>query len=178
MKKYFFGIVFIMAVSLFMGCQSKQEKDHDKLLRLEKALNDSAASFDKAKAIELRNAYLEYIKSWPQDSMNAAYTFKGAEFSMSLREFQKAIELFQRYYKAWPENPKAADCLFLVGFIYENELKNYNEARNSYAEFIQKYPQHPYADDAEILIQNLGKSPEELIREFEAKNAEKSEAKN
>lgn len=171
-------MLLCVAFSFFVGCQSKQEKDQEKLSRLETGLSDSASRYDKAKAIELRNAYLDYIKSWPKDSMNAAYTYKAAEISMSLRESQKAIELFQRYYKAWPENPKAADCLFLVGFIYENELKNYNEARNSYTEFIQKYPQHPYADDAEILIQNLGKSPEELIREFEARNAENSEGKN
>jgi hypothetical protein len=36
--------------------------------------------------------------------------------------------------------------------------------------FIQTYPDNEFADDAAISIENMGKTPEELIREFEAKN--------
>ncbi len=163
---------------LLTACQSKQEKDREKIDRMESFLKDTANAFDKTRAVEYRNALVDFCTQYPQDSMVASFTFRAAELSMNLHESQKAIDLFQRFLKAWPENPKAADALFLTAFIYENELKNYNQARNAYSEFVTKYPTHPFADDAEVLIRNLGKTPEELIREFEARNAETNPEKN
>jgi inosine/xanthosine triphosphate pyrophosphatase family protein len=36
-----------------------------------------------------------------------------------------------------------------------------------YELFLQKYPDNDFADDARISIENLGKTPEELIKQFE-----------
>lgn len=172
------GAVLCISGILLTSCQSKQEKDREKIDKMELVLKDTANAFDKTRAVEYRNALVEYCTTYPQDSMVASFTFRAAELSMNLHESQKAIDLFQRFQKAFPENPKAADALFLTAFIYENELKNYNQARNAYTEFISKFPDHPFADDAAVLIQNLGKSPEELIREFEARNAENKPGNN
>ena len=59
--------------------------------------------------------------------------------------------------------------MFLQAFVYENHVGDLSNAREKYIEFIQKYPEKDFADDAEICLQNLGKTPEELIREFEEK---------
>lgn len=173
MRKFTFIFIIMSAIVALLSCQNKQERDNDKIVKLEKAIQSDTSGFNKAKATELRNAYLDYVNAWPKDTIGASFLYKAGELSMSLHESMKAIELFQRYSKAWPEKPKAADCLFLIGFIYENDLGNYNQASNAYNEFIKKYPDHPFADDARILIQNLGKTPEELIREFEANNSNK-----
>jgi len=36
-----------------------------------------------------------------------------------------------------------------------------------YREFLQKYPNHEFADDAELSLKNLGKTPEELLEQFQ-----------
>ena len=53
-------------------------------------------------------------------------------------------------------------------FVLENQINDYDQAKNTYEVFIEEYPDHPMRDDAEYSIKNMGKSPEELIKEFEA----------
>jgi hypothetical protein len=48
-------------------------------------------------------------------------------------------------------------------------MKNLDKARETYLLFIEKYPADDFTRDAKLAIQNLGKTPEMLIREFEAK---------
>jgi len=89
---------------------------------------------------------------------------------MNLKMPQKAIQVFDRVLKNYPDYEKAAQCLFLKGYVYENEIGDLNTAKAIYKDFIAKYPDDEFADDAAVSIQNLGKSPEELIKEFEEKS--------
>jgi TolA-binding protein len=88
---------------------------------------------------------------------------------MNLLDPNKAIQIFDRILNEYPKFQKIPHCLFLKGFIYENELKNLDKARQIYQEFLMKYPNHEFADDVQISLDNLGKSPEELIKEFQEK---------
>ncbi len=62
--------------------------------------------------------------------------------------------------------------MYLKAYVYENYLGDLEHAKMIYIEFLEKYPDNEFADDAEISIQNLGKSPEELIRQFEEQQAQ------
>jgi isocitrate lyase len=61
--------------------------------------------------------------------------------------------------------------LFLQGFISENGLKDTAAARKFYENFLKQYPNHKLASDVKISLNNMGKTPDELIREFEKKNS-------
>ena len=63
--------------------------------------------------------------------------------------------------------------MFLQGFIYETQLNDTSKARVIYEQVIQKYPNTQFAIDSKASIDNLGKTPEQLIKEFEAKNKKK-----
>ncbi len=65
--------------------------------------------------------------------------------------------------------------MFLKGYVYENDLRDLETAKKIYEEFLVKYPDDEFADDAEISIKNLGKSPEELIKEFEEQQQKEGE---
>jgi hypothetical protein len=58
--------------------------------------------------------------------------------------------------------------LFLKGFVYENYLKNMDLAKKNYLLYIEKYPEGDYVKDARMSINNLGKTPDQMIMEFEA----------
>jgi hypothetical protein len=55
----------------------------------------------------------------------------------------------------------------MAAFTYENTLGNIGKANEFYTKFLDKYPDHELADDARTAIKFLGKSPEEMVREFE-----------
>ena len=71
---------------------------------------------------------------------------------------------------------KVPECYFLKGFVYENNIKDIKQARIAYTEFITKFPNHDLRDDAEISMKNLGKTPEQIVREFEENLKRKSDS--
>ena len=56
-------------------------------------------------------------------------------------------------------------ALFMTGFVYENDLMDLKNAKASYESFLKRYPNDPdFADDAQMALKMLGKSPEEIIK--------------
>ncbi len=164
-------LILALAVA-FASCGSSNEKDAAEIKTAEDTLFSSSEGFiDKAKALELVDLYVDYANSYPDDSMAVEYLFKGAEFCLNLGEGQRAITLYDRVIQEYPDFRKVPECLFLKGYVYENYLGDLDNAKAIYLEFIEKYPDNEFADDAEISIQNLGKSPEALIRQFEEQQA-------
>lgn len=49
-------------------------------------------------------------------------------------------------------------------------MADYKNAEKYYKLFLEKYPNNDFTDDAEISLKNLGKTPEQLIEEFEEMN--------
>ena len=83
-------------------------------------------------------------------------------------EPRKALELYQKVANGLPQHPKAPTALFMSGFVYENDLNDLNNAKAVYESFLQKYPNDPdFTDDAQNALKMLGKSPEEIIKQFE-----------
>ena len=85
----------------------------------------------------------------------------------------QAILYYDKITYTYPKFRKIAYCYFLEGFVYENQMNDLINAKKYYTLFITKYPTHPLTKDAKILIENLGKSPEELIKGFEEKQNKK-----
>jgi TolA-binding protein len=105
----------------------------------------------------------------PKGAENPTILHQAAETARSIKSFPKALELYQRIYNQYPSSDRAPQALFLHGFTLDNDLKKYDEAKVQYEAFIKKYPDNDFADDAAFLLENLGKSEEELIRNFQKK---------
>lgn len=60
-------------------------------------------------------------------------------------------------------------------FTLDSDLKRLDEAKALYEQFVADYPDDDFVDDAHILLENLGKDDEEIIRSFTEKNAEAEE---
>jgi tetratricopeptide (TPR) repeat protein len=114
--------------------------------------------------------YLKFANSFPNDSMAPKCLFDAANISMSLNQYQRAINLYDTINTKYPTFKKAADCVFIRGFIYDDKLKDTANARKMYQMVIDKYPNDSLAVQAKAAISILGKSYDEIIKEFEAKN--------
>ena len=159
-----------LIIVLFAACGPTKEDTLAKISKLEMQLFSSTnSSVNKIKANELVLLYLDFAEKYTEDSLVPNYLFKAADISMNIMESGKAIEIFDRIINNYPDYKKAPECLFLKGFVYENNLHDLVNAKKYYTKFIEQYPDNDFADDAKMSIKNLGKSPEELIREFEEK---------
>jgi outer membrane protein assembly factor BamD (BamD/ComL family) len=167
------GFLSVITVALFaLSCGSKPDKLSGEIKTLEDSLfSDATKMIDKKLAQELITRYIEFADVFPEHGETPAILFKAGDMAMNLNMAQQAIDLFDRIMDDYPSYEKAPQCLFLKGYIYENDFRDLETARKIYEEFLDKYPNDEFADDAEISIKNLGKTPEELIREFEEKAA-------
>jgi TolA-binding protein len=144
-----------------------------KITALEAKIADENFKMDEngmQTANELVAAYIDYAENFKKSAEAPDYLFKAADISLNINKSREALDLYNRIIYQYPDFKKVPECLFLVAYIYENYEQNFGKAKEVYEMFIAKYPNHDFADDAAISIQNMGKSPEELIRMFEEKN--------
>ncbi len=168
-----FLILFAVIVCASCGNQKEIKELSNAVAVLEaEVLSDTSSLADLIKAQELIQAYENYANALPEDSLAPEYLYKGAEIAMNLQMAGRAIEYYQRVLNNYPDFDKISYCLFLQAFIYENQMEEFETAKKLYKEFIQRYPNHPLADDAQVSIDNMGKSLEELIKAWEAKEKE------
>ena len=157
---------------IFASCSSPQQKMKSAIEEQEKEFFASQPGETKLAGV-LIDSYIDYVDNYPSDKESPAFLFKAADIAMNMNRPQQAIKLFQRIIAEYPDFDKLPQCLFLQGYVYENNLGNLQKAKEIYQEFLKKYPDDEFADDAKVSLENLGKSPEQLIKEFEEKSKKK-----
>jgi TolA-binding protein len=84
---------------------------------------------------------------------------------LSVREsLEKAVKIYRQVFDEYPNSTQAPTSLFMSAFILANELQKYHHAEVSYQLFLQKYPNHELANSAREELNNLGLSPEEILK--------------
>lgn len=99
----------------------------------------------------------------------AVVLHKAGETARTLSNHKKAIEIYDWILDDYPNHEKTAQALFLKAFTYDNNMKDPKTAKSLYELFLQKYPNDDFADDTKFLLENIGKSDEEIIKGFEKK---------
>lgn len=130
-------------------------------------MTDTTLQVDRAIAERLIEKSLLFVDKFPNDSQSAGYLFKTAELYVGIGSYQQAVQCFARMQQEYAKHPKVPTALFLQGFTFENHLQDVSNAKKCYSAFLQQYPKHELAEQVTLLLKNLDKSPEDLIREFQ-----------
>ena len=126
---------------------------------------------DQGTAMFAMRVYDEYASYVPDEQKSPDYLFKAGELANSMQLSQPALGYFTRLTNKYPSYKNTPYAIFMQGMIYDDQLKDTAGARKMYKQVIEKFPNTQLAKDAETSIGHLGKSVEELVREFEQKNA-------
>lgn len=170
-------LLLFLAVLAFLtaGCGPTREKTVKNISVLEKQLySGQSMSFNRQKADSLLNLYEKFVTRYPKDTLAPKYLFQAAGLAMTLGDGKKSLALYEEFMKDFPDNPKAQVCLFFKAYIYENLIANFDKAKETYLLFIEKYPENEFVKDARVALMNIGKSPDQLVREFEIRQKEES----
>lgn len=162
--------IFVVPILLLVlvSCSPSRDKDVTAIHNIEKRLfSPDATSLDKESADSLLILYSAFIKNFPSDTLTKNYMFKAGSLYMNTGNGKKALEMFDLYRAGYPNDPRAAMCLFFSAYIYENIMQNLDKAQELYILFIEKYPHHDFTDDAQMALNNLGKTPDQMVKEFE-----------
>ena len=169
-------IIIIASVSLF-SCSTGREKMSGEISKMESEMK-STQKVDSSAVIELLSAYQNFSSKYPGDSLSPEYLYRAAGMAAGFNHGTQAIDLYESITHTYPEYKKLPECYFMEAFTYENTLGNIGKAGELYRQFLIKYPDHELADDAQVAIKFLGKSPEEMVREFEKINTESGKIVN
>ena len=173
-------VLIILSLTILSSCQNNTSGDgnnervsEEQISALEEELfNSQSMRLDKRKALDLVNLYEDFADGNPDDPRSADYLFRAADISINLNRPTKTIALFDKLMGRYPTHEKAPTALFLKGFVMEDQMQDYEGAGEVYELFLEKYPNSSFADDAEMSLKNLGKTPEQLIEEFEMQEKE------
>lgn len=163
--------IFIGSIIIVASCGNNKKQVLEKIYTLEKnIMNDSTKAIDESKANAMTDAYMEYATKFPEDSLCPEFLFKAAQLQISLAAYNKAIENLDLIISKYSTFHKLAHAMFMKAFVLDYHIKDTFRALKAYQEFIARFPEHEFADDAQISITMLGKSDDEIIKEFENKN--------
>lgn len=171
MKRYLF---LLLPFLLIAGCAESDPREAllQQIQTVETALYEKPlAPVDREKAAELVGYYLEYADAYHADSLSPEYLFRAADITSNLFEPGMAVMYLDRLMINYPDYPRFSRVLFTKAFVLENQLGKMDLARELYEEFLIRFPEDVLAKDVREALGNIGKTPEELIREFEKNQA-------
>ncbi len=165
-------LAFALFLPIFMACNADAPaKLTQKLIDLDKAMGGAYVT-DKTKAEEFVKTS-EQLAALVEKTNTDQYVdvlLKAAGLAKNIGNPKKSIELYQRVADGLPQHPKAPTALFMMGFVYETDMNDLEKAKATYEYFLQKYPNDPdFADDAKSSLALLGRSAEDIIKEFKEK---------
>ncbi|MFA6261409.1 MAG: tetratricopeptide repeat protein [Bacteroidia bacterium] len=159
-------IFTLVALVLFSACDSPKEKAMAEI----KAMEGQDSLFSPEHIEKLKKSYLEFAEKYPDDELAPEFMFKAAQRCNVMAQHLEAIELFNRIMEKYPNHHISEEALFLQGYIYENSLHDEAQATRVYTDFIKKYPKSELTEDAQLALQNMGKTPEEIFESFKEKD--------
>jgi TolA-binding protein len=106
---------------------------------------------------------------YPNDTLAAMPLYRAAEVVRALNDPKQTAAIYQKVYNSYPTFSKAPEALFMLGFTFDEDLGDLEKARSTYNDFLFKFPNHSFADDTQMLLENLGNTDEEILKELEKK---------
>ncbi|MGB4654106.1 MAG: tetratricopeptide repeat protein [Bacteroidales bacterium] len=171
MKTLKISLLLLLTLSVFTACLNGKAKLQNSIQEKESRLSQPGLP-DTTTISKLIVDYEQFAKKYPDDTLSPEYLYRAASWANSINKAHKSIEIYNKILADYSDWEKIPETVFTLGFTYDNYLDDYVSANKMYNLFLSKYPDHELAKDVEGLLYYLGKSPEEMILDFERKNQE------
>ena len=174
MKKLQFHLLItgLLITVMFTSCQSPRDESIENIENTELEVFSENGMIDRNRVDELIETYVGFADEFPEDTLAPDYLFKAGDISMNTNRSRQAIRFYDRIITEFPDYKKTPEAMFLKAYVYENNLGRLDKAKEIYETFLTLYPNNEFADDAEVSLRFLGKSPEELIEIFQQEAGE------
>lgn len=114
-----------------------------------------------------------FVDAHPNDSIASIMLYRAGIGSMILAKAsdgqiptaeycKKAIAIFNKFQKTYPDDPLSDFCFYQRGIIYDDILHDWNSAEVEYKDYINRHKEDSLAIKLSQYIQLLGKSEAEI----------------
>ena len=121
------------------------------------------------KAIKAFTDFSFYCKN---DSLAPIFLIKAAQIAQSINNLPQAQICLEKCINDFPDFKNRGAAMFLLAQLYDEVkyLNNEQKAEELYASIISLYPRTEWAANAKAARNLLGKTDEEIVKEFTKKN--------
>jgi TolA-binding protein len=160
MRKLFF---ILLIPIVFISCSKTSDQDY--LERAKNLVKDN-------KPTEAVTALETLLKEYPQSALApkalvelaTIYQGKMIKEIPARKSLMTAQKYFRQVFDKYPASPEAPNSLFMSSFILANHLGDFDNATAGYKLFIEKYPDNPLVASAQQELENMGLSPEQVLK--------------
>ena len=116
-------------------------------------------------------AFTDYAYYCESDSLSPIYLMKTAQVAMAINNPNQAKVVLDRCINNYPKFKNKPAAIFMLAQLYDEQhlLNNEEEAKKLYEKLVFEYSGTDWAKSAKAAIKLLGKSDEEIIRDFNKK---------
>lgn len=167
-------MTFVLLAFVMLACGEKERKlTQDDLKAAEATLFNEDMTVNDSVVTQVVEQYCLFVEQNPNDATAPDWLFKALEISVSRKDVEKSVAICDKMMQDYPRFDKTPIGMYMVAsFIYEDQLHDFDKARTMYERIISDYPENEIIPSVQASLKNLGKTPEEIIREFELMQTE------
>jgi tetratricopeptide (TPR) repeat protein len=150
------NIPFITALAFLIGCSSLSDEELWKKVELAKANHNWDSTIQVSQRI---------LKEFPDGRFGGWARFALAESYRFKNQPREALDHYKLFVQKYHDMQPGALSLFLVGYIYSNDLHMNDSAKFYFEQFLVKYPNHELVPSVKFELESIGKSPQEVFDE-------------
>ena len=114
--------------------------------------------------------YKDYANAFPDDTLSKKYLFECSQVYVGLGLAPEAMDVLDTLVARYPNTELAPSALQFKAFILDEKMRRWQKAAETLDILIEKYPNSDIIENAKAYKETLGKSPEQVIKEMEARD--------
>jgi peptidyl-prolyl cis-trans isomerase C len=75
--------------------------------------------------------------------------------AQAMAQPEQRIDAYRKLIAQYPDSEVTAQAQFMIGFVYSEELKNYDDAEKAFKELLQRWPRAELASSAQWMIEHM-----------------------
>lgn len=176
MKIRLSSLVWIFGIVVLVSCQESNNQNSVDVLKEKvetyqtQLFQDRNQPLDITKADSMIALYKDFASQYPEDSVSVEYLFKAAEVEMGMNKNDDCINTLSLIQSTYPNHDIIPMVLHFKAFVYDDKFQDFDKARASLDELIEKYPEDKLIENAKAYRDMIGKDPEELFRRADSAN--------
>ena len=123
-----------------------------------------AAATDPATADQAVTHFTAFLEHFGQSPRAPEALRKLAGLAQQQGKMQEAIGYYERVLAEYPASEHGDEAQFMIAFIYEEHIRDLEQARRAYQRVIENYPDSELATSARHLLPNVGRAPQEWVQ--------------
>lgn len=110
--------------------------------------------------------FQDFAAFFPEDAKSPDYLLKASDYALLVGQPEKSVKILMRIMDDYPNYDRMESVMFNKASHQDFELRDTTNAKKSYQEFIDKYPNSDLVDDAQNRIKYISLTLDELADKF------------